>query len=80
MIVKAQTSYAHGKDKSPVFEIRQVAGSENLMMGRVGKSQLAVEFQTTDLDFQTVKEYSVRWLHGNHYHNARCLQLKEHQD
>lgn len=79
MIAKVQTSFSHGKDGSPNFEIRQVSGKENMMAGQVGKSQLAVEFQTTDLDFALVKEYSLRWLHGNHFHNGKCLNLKEHK-
>lgn len=80
MVVKAQTSFKHGKDQAPSFEIRQVSGKENMMSGQVGRSQLAVEFQTADLDFALVKEYSVRWMHGNHFDNGKCLNLKEHKD
>lgn len=79
MRLTAKTSFQHGADSAPIFILQQVPGREEVMSGQSGSSQLSLQFADSRLDFSSLQKYVIRWLHGNHFHNGQCINLKEHQ-
>jgi hypothetical protein len=75
-----QTNYAHGSDKPSPFIVRAVPNKPGVLAGTGASSQdqIALFLDPQDLDLRNVKSYNLKWLHGNHFHMNRCMNLSVH--
>ncbi|MFP5519273.1 MAG: hypothetical protein ACLGGX_05175 [Bdellovibrionia bacterium] len=77
--LKVQSSYVHGTEASPAFVLTKHSKNADTYMGTTGQDSLAVVFKSNSIDPREIKQFSIRWLHGSHYHTNRCQDLKPHQ-
>lgn len=76
-----ETNYVHGGDKPAPFTIKLLKDKPGVLSGvsNNGKDQIAIFLNPNDLDLRNIKSFNLRWLHGNHYHSNRCVNMNIHQ-
>lgn len=65
---------ANGQDQIVIFldpqSVSQVASG----------SHLSSDLTSQDIDLRQAKSFNLKWLHGDHFHTNRCMNLQAHQD
>ncbi len=76
-----QTSYSHGQDRAAAFHLKIHPGRPEVLFatGTNGKDQIAVFLEPAQLDLRNAKSFNLRWMHIDHLHTNRCLNLTVHQ-
>lgn len=79
---KVLTSYSHDHDAPQAIQVRVYPNRADLLVGTGpnGQDQIAIFLSSADLNLQNATSFNLKWLHGNHFHNNRCVNLKPHQD
>ena len=49
-------------------------------LGENQKDQINVLTKAGTNDLDDLESYAVKWLHGNHFHSAQCVNLNRVQD
>jgi len=65
----------HGEEF--LFTIKSAGGNVFSGIGANGKDQANIVTKAGKLD--DISAYGVKWLHGNHFHSAQCVNLKRAQ-
>jgi hypothetical protein len=75
-----ETSYAHGSDHAAPFTVKAVANKAGVLsgLGSNGQDQIAIFLDPQALDLRNVKSFNLKWLHGNHFHTNRCVNMTVH--
>ena len=75
-----QTNYAHGSDHAAPFTVKTVANKPGVLagLGSNGQDQIAIFLDPKTLDLRNVKSFNLKWLHGNHFHTNRCVDMNVH--
>lgn len=76
-----QTSYSHNQDHAEAITVKTVPGKSGVLMGlgANGQDQIALFLDPQVLDLKNIKSFNLRWLHGNHFHNNRCVNMTVHE-
>lgn len=74
-----ETSYSHLGESPEAFRVEGVPNRAGVLsgFGSNGKDQLVLFFEPTQIDFQNLRSFNLRWLHRGHFHTERCLNLKQ---
>lgn len=80
-----QTSYSHNQDHPQVITVKAKAQKPDILtgLGENGQDQIALFLPAQvagHIDLRNVNSFNLRWLHGNHFHTSRCINLVVHED
>jgi hypothetical protein len=75
-----QTNYAHGDAQAAPFTVKIVTNRPGVLsgVGANGQDQIALFLDPQSLDLRNVKSFNLKWLHGNHFHTNRCVNMTVH--
>lgn len=78
---KVQTNYVHGHDAPAAISVRLHPDRADVLtgLGPNGKDQIAIFLDPATLDLRNAKSFSLKWLHGSHFHTNRCVNLVVHE-
>ncbi|WP_413581666.1 hypothetical protein [Bdellovibrio sp. HCB288] len=74
------TSYSHGHvAASPItVKIHPERAGVLFGTGANGQDQIAVFLNPQDIDLKNINSFNLKWLHGDHFHTNRCVNMQVH--
>lgn len=78
-----ETSYSHNGDKAPKILVKQDPKNPDYFTGEdaVTKSKIAIKAKDNETnELKNWDSFIIKWLHGNHYHSNKCIDLVVHED
>lgn len=77
-----QTSYNHGGATAAPFTVKAHPTRPGVLFGTGanGQDQLAIFLDPQDLDLRNAKSFNLKWLHVDHFHTNRCVNMQVHED
>lgn len=85
-IYTALTSYSHDEDSAGAFQIQVSPSKKDLLLGTADSGnpkaphQLGIILKQPTGNIADAQSFNLRWLHGNHYHTNKCINLVVHED
>lgn len=79
---KVETSYHHDDDHPAAIDVQVSPKNPQWLTGEDAQTQskIVIQLATDDQDIRTANSYTIKWLHGNHFHTNKCVQLTPHID
>ena len=76
------TSYRHDGDGAAPFTVKLHANKPGVLVGAGSNGQdlIALFLDPQDLNLNNLQSFNLKWLHGDHFHTNRCINLQAHQD
>ncbi len=85
-IYTAVTSYSHDEDSAGAFQIQANPNKMELLTGTADSGnpkaphQIGIFLKQPTGNIVDAQSFNLRWLHGNHYHTNKCINLVVHED
>jgi hypothetical protein len=75
-----ETSYNHAGSHAAPMTVKSLASKPGTLsgVGANGQDQIVLFLNPQSLDLRTIKSFNIKWLHGNHFHTNRCVNMKVH--
>lgn len=74
---RVHTSYDHNGDSPSQILVRMHPSRPGALVGNGanGQDQIAIFLDPQNLDLNNAKSFNLKWLHGDHFHTNRCVNL-----
>lgn len=76
------TSYSHDHEAPQALRVQATPNRPKTLSGTAenGSDQIAIFLGSPELDLRHATAFNLKWLHGNHFHTNRCVNLQVHED
>ncbi|MEK2688592.1 hypothetical protein [Bdellovibrio sp. GT3] len=74
------TSYSHGHAAPTPITVKIHPEKAGVLYGTAanGQDQIAVFLNPQEIDLRNINSFNLKWLHGDHFHTNRCVNMQVH--